>query len=256
MLYARRPDTLEQARASFERALGAGYRKPDVLKNLGSVEIKLGRFSEAVEHLQAALDSAPDYAEAYFLLADGLRKSGQAGQSAEAMKRFQSLNAAAADRKQRETRGQDLYQQGMDLLSKEDLGKAYEAFRQAVEISPQLDSAHYRMAQIDNLSGNNRRALESIRQALQLNPFEPEFYFVLARCLEDTDVAGALDAAAKAVSLNPAVADFHNLAGMLFDKTSDYRRAVESYRRAVELEPRNEAFQANLAAAVRKLKER
>jgi cytochrome c-type biogenesis protein CcmH/NrfG len=50
------------------------------------------------------------------------------------------------------------------------------------------------------------------------------------------------------------VGDFHNLLGNLYASKGDYSRAAQSYRRAVDLEPKNEAFRMNLSAAQRKLR--
>ena len=141
----------------------------------------------------------------------------------------------------------------MGLLQKNDLAKAYDAFKAAAETVPQLDAAFYRMAQLEYLHDDGKHAIAHIRQALELNPFEAEYYFVLARCLEDSDVGAAIAAAVKAVSLNGTVADFHALLGDLYAESGDYAKAVQNYRRAVELDPKNADFRKNLAAAERKL---
>jgi len=52
-----------------------------------------------------------------------------------------------------------------------------------------------------------------------LNAFEPEYYFVLARCLEDSDPQAALEAIEKAVSFRPGVQDFEDLRRELKGKT-------------------------------------
>jgi tetratricopeptide (TPR) repeat protein len=252
-LYARQPETLDQAKTSFEKALAAGYKTVEIHKELASISSKLNQYAAAIEHANAAVSLDANYADAYFVLADALRKSGSPEQAAEAMRKFQALNASAVERKERETKSRALYAEGMTLLQKDDLTKAYAAFRTATEILPQLDAAHYRMAQLEYLGGDTPRALQSIRRALELNAFESEYYFVLARLLENSDVPGATEAAAKAASLNPDVADFHNLLGNLLSKAGDWKRALESYQRATTLDPQNEAFQANLAAAQKRV---
>jgi tetratricopeptide (TPR) repeat protein len=67
------------------------------------------------------------------------------------------------------------------------------------------------MAQVSYLKGDLPNALTSIREALRLNPLEPEYYYVLARSLEDTDPKGALDAIEKALNFRPGVPDFEDL---------------------------------------------
>jgi tetratricopeptide (TPR) repeat protein len=256
LLYARKPQMLEQAQQAYERAATLGYKHAEIYRNLGSVSIKQGKYDDAVQYLHQALNVNPDYADAYFQLADALRKSGKAEQAAEASQKFQALNAAALDKKQRDTQGQAFYEQGMNLLQKDDLANAYQAFRKAADAIPRLDAAYYRLAQLDYLRDDNRQATSNIRQALELNPFEAEYYFVLARCIEGSDKTAAIDAVTRAIALNSRVGDFHNLLGDLYVKISDYTHAVESYRHAVDLEPKNTEYRNNLAAAQRKLPDR
>ena len=82
---------------------------------------------------------------------------------------------------------------------------------------PEMD---YRMAQVSYLKGDLQDALASIRRALQLNPLEPEYYYVLARCLEDTDPRAALEAIQKAVGFRPGVPDFEDLLRELNSKAA------------------------------------
>ncbi len=238
LLYSRNPAMLAQAQTSFEGALALGYVKPEIYRNIGSVNIKLGKFDDAVTQFRKALELNPDYADAYFQLADALRKSGKSGEAAEATKRFQELNAAGLETKQRQQKGQGLYEQGMNSLQKDDFPHAYQAFKEAAEILPQFDVAFYRIAQLEYLSDDRGRAQDTIRHALELNPFEPEYYFVLARCLEGTSVAGAIEAVSTAISLNDTVSDFHEFLADLYEKSGDSTKAAQSRRRAVQLDPK------------------
>jgi protein O-GlcNAc transferase len=262
LLYARNPETLGESASSFKRALELGHPKAEIYKNVAAIKLKQQQYSEAVAQLNMAVSENPNYADAYFLLADALRKSGRPEDAAEAMRHFQALNGTLTDRRARANKSQALYEEGMGLLFARDMSfqpqnfaRAYAAFTGAVQELPELDAAHYRLAQIDFLVNNPKRAEGHIRRAVELNPFEPEYYFVLASSLRDVDVRAALDAAAKAVSLNPQVGDFQNLLGILLEKSGDHVRAVQSYRKATELDPANEAFKANLAAALRKTPE-
>ena len=252
--------SFEDARTSFQRMLELGYRPNEAHKNLGSILIKQGRYPEAINELTAALKVDPNSASTYFLLADALRKSGNAEAAGEAMKRFQALNDVETDQRVRFAKAQAFYEQGMQLMfgkNQEFLSAnftaARNAFTQAVETLPQLDGGFYRLAQIDYLRNNYDSALQNIRLALNLNPNEAEYYFVLASCLKDRDLTTALTAAAKAISINPNVADFHNLRGILLAKAGDDAHAIESFRRATELAPQDESFRMNLSATERKL---
>jgi tetratricopeptide (TPR) repeat protein len=260
LVYSRNPDAMQQAEASFRRALELGHSKPEVYKNLASINIKSGRYAEAIQQLNSAISSNPNYADAYFLLADALRKSGKADEAATAIARFQNLNAGIADKRARSNKSQAAYEEGMSLLFAKDMSfqprnfpRAYEAFTRAATELPELDAAYYRLAQMDFLRKDVSRGTGHIRQALKLNPYEPEYYFVLASCLENSDLPNAVEAAKKAAALNPSVADFQNLLGSLLEKSGDYPHAVQSYRRATELDPADPVFKRNLAAALKKV---
>ena len=253
LTFSRDPKTLQQSMAAYKRAVELGYSGPEIHRNLGLLNNKLGNFDEAVAELKRALELQPDYADAYFQLADVFRKSGDLQEAAVASRKFQDLNASLLDRKERQKKAQGLYQDGMKLIENDDMGAAYQVFKNAAQTLPELDAAYYRIAQLEYLGGNEQLAAESIRKAIQLNPFEAEYHFVLARCLEHSDPKAATAAITEAIALNANVGDFHNLLGNLFGAAGNYPSAVQSYRRAVALEPGNQAFKANLAAAQRRV---
>ena len=253
LIYSRTATTLADAENAYKRALQLGYSNAEIFRNLGSVDIKLAKYDEAVTQLKRSLELNPNYADAYFQLADALRRSGKTDEAAEATRKFQALNSSTQDKKQRDSQGRALYEEGVKQIEKDDLPGAYSTLKRAVETVPQLDAGYYRLAQIDYLRNNQAIALENIRRAIQLNPFEAEYFFVLARCLERSDAQAAVEAITKAIALNGRVGDFHNLLGNLYAARGDNARAAQSYRRAVDLEPKNEAFRMNLSAAQKKL---
>ena len=254
LLYSADHKTFGLAVENLKMALSSGLVRPDVHKNLGFVLLKLGEHEQAVEQLELALQGSPDYVEPHFLLADAFRKLGMKEKAAAALKRFQSLRTAARERLAVENRGPRLYAQGMDLLSKQAAPeKAYAAFIKSVEASPDMDLGFYRLAQIDYKRGNSQRAADWIRQAIQVYPLDARYHFVLARLLEQTHGAGSLDAVRTAIELNPTNADYHNLLGNLLFKQNDFQGAVQSYRRALEMDPDDPIPHLNLATTLPKI---
>ena len=251
LLYRADQKTFGLAVENLEMAISLGLDRPDVHKDLGFVLLKLGDYEKAVEQLKQALQGSPDYVEPHYLLADAYRKLGMKEKAAAALERFQSLRTADKERLAKEKRGSRLYAQGMDILSKEEEPeKAYAAFLKAVEASPHIDLGFYRLAQIDFRRGNSQRAADWIRQAIQVYPLDARYHFVLARLLEQTDVAGSLDAVKTAIDLNPMNPDFHNLLGNLLLKQEDFQGAVQSYRWAIEMDPDDPIPHLNLATTL------
>lgn len=133
LLYSRNPSTLQQAQTSYEQAIALGYSTAEIFRNLGSVKVKLGKYEEAILDLNKAIAVNPAYADAYFQLADAFRKFGKAEEAAEATRRFRDLDASSLENKQRQIKGQALYEQAMDLLQKDDLANASHAFKSAAD---------------------------------------------------------------------------------------------------------------------------
>ena len=222
LLYTKQRKNLPEAIVLLEKARTLQPNLAGAYTALGSAFLASGKPSQAETSLETAVKLAPDNAESYFLLATALRQL-HAGQKADAaLAAFKTREQADADQRAREMRSRADYEEGVNLLSNSDqLDKAYAALARAANELPSYDPAYYRMAQVRFLQGELPNALTSIRKALTLNPFEPEYYFVLARCLEDTDPAAALAALEKAINLRPGVADFEDLLRELKTKLSE-----------------------------------
>ncbi len=254
-LQSKNRDTVEGARRNLEKALQLGLDRPEAHTRLGSVLIELGRQEEAIAELQKAVELAPQGAEAYYLLAEAYRKSNQASQAERALERFSELTAAEAERRELEAQGRTYFEDAIRLLRSDDAGGLAEAsslLHKTVEIFPGLAVAFYRLAQTELLLKRESEALPAIRRAIELNPLQAEYYFILSRCLENLDLDGAIEAIGKAISLDPSVADFHNLLGNLWFRRGDFRQSESAYRQATRLEPDNPAFHLNLSSALAK----
>lgn len=219
LLYVRSHRNSAEAIRLLKRAksLQAGLSGIDLA--LGSAYLTSGDAKEAVPFLETAATSNTDRSEADYLLASAYRQLNQAEKAQSALADFRRTKAAAADQRAREMQAQGDYQRGLMLLTNsEDLNGAYASFLKAAAALPASDPTFYRMAQVMYLEGDLPAAVASIRRALSLNPLEPEYYFVLARCLQQSDRVSALQAIETAIQLKPGISDFEEL-----------RRSVRGY---------------------------
>ncbi len=257
LLYSQRPEDVGRARDVLQKTLSLGLEQPDVYATLGFVLLRTGEYQEAAVQLNKAIELNPSHAQAHYLLSDAYRKLSLEDDSRAALQRFGALKAAESERTRREAQGLTHYEEGMKLLRSNDrFREAHALFQKTTEIFPNMAAAFYRLAQIELLLKRPEEALTSIRRALELDPLDPEYYFILSRCLQRYDVAGAIDAIRRAISLNPDVADFHNVLGNLSFDQGDYQNAVSAYRRATVLQSNNPAFHLNLSAALNKTGDR
>ncbi len=196
---------LQQARATKPHLTGLDLA-------LGAAYLESGKPLQSLPLLQSAVKSDAEPAEAYYLLASAYRQASLPDLAGQALAAFNAAKKESASRRARQMRAQADYQQGVDLLANSDnLDGAYSALSKAAAQLPDFDLAYYRLAQVAYLKQDSAGALKSIRRALSLNPLEPEYYFVLARCLEESDPRAALEAIENAVRLKPGVSDFEEL---------------------------------------------
>lgn len=212
LLYVNRGENLPEAIRLLEKARALQPSTAGIYTALGAAQLKSGNAAGAVQSFEKAVTLAPDSAESFYQLAAAYRQLEQNGKAEQATASFNSLSKARADERAQQMRSRSAYEEGLNLLTNTDrLDAAYALFAKAVAESPAMDAGYYRMAQVDYLKGEVSKAVASIREALRLNPWEAEYYFVLARCLEESDPASASAAVDRAIALRPGVTDFEEL---------------------------------------------
>jgi tetratricopeptide (TPR) repeat protein len=221
LLYTNQRRNLPEAIRLLEKARALQPNLAGTYTALGSAFLASGDARQAANSLETAIKLSADSAESYYVLASAYRQLHEDDKADAALKAFNARKKADADQRAREMRSRADYEEGVNLLSNTDeLDKAYESLAKAVSELPTFDPGYYRMAQVSYLKGDLQNALTSIRQALRLNPLEPEYYYVLARCLEETDPKAALEAIEKAVGFRPGVPDFEDLLRELKNKAA------------------------------------
>lgn len=105
-----------------------------------------------------------------------------------------------------------------------------------------------------------RRALGFFEQALDLDPKEediPSIYSYMGLCLKDLDLyRDALSALAKAEQYDRERTDVYNLMGFCHYKLKEHDRAIECFRRVIELNPSSAIDYANIASNYRDMGDR
>jgi tetratricopeptide (TPR) repeat protein len=100
-------------------------------------------------------------------------------------------------------------------------------------------------------SGNQTKAIELYRLALERNPQEPQVHLELGDALSSRDEADeAIDHYRQAVKLQPDSALVNNALGQALVKKGQSDEAIARLGEAVRLEPDNSAAHNNLAAAL------
>ena len=251
LLYGKQPETFDSAALHLRKAVDLGLVHPEIYKDLGRVLGSQEQHLDAIEELQKALTLSADYAEPYYLLSKSYEKLGQDAQAAAALKRFRALETAQTTPSETRAQAQAHYLNGMELLEQRNANEAYAVFLRAIEIDDAIDPAYFRLAQLNSISGRAQQAVELARKAIAINPILPEYYLLLGESLPKTEAEAAIEAVLEAIKLNPSAAPPYNSLGNIQFADGRYKRAVQSYRKAIKLDDENPIFHLNLSSVLR-----
>lgn len=136
------------------------------------------------------------------------------------------------------------------LLAKQDYRRAMQQLELQSRLLPYDSTTH---EELGILLGNQSRAKEArahFEELVRLRPADAEGYFFLASTYLDTNQpALAVPIFEKALELKPDFAFAHNKLGIALAAQGDLVDAEKHFARAVELDPNDDEFRANLARA-------
>ena len=197
-----RLNRLSDARALFQDLIEVF---PAVARaGLGEIALRDGRFSEAVQYLEAALDRAPDAASVHYSLGMAYRGLGRIEQARSHLARrgtgglrpadplVDGLNTLLRGERAQMNLGRRAYEAGQ-------FDEAVSAFRKAVEAAPSSADAHVGLGMALAQTGNAAGAIEQLERALRLDADHTTAHttlgLVLARMGRDRDAVDHLSAA-------------------------------------------------------------
>ena len=127
--------------------------------------------------------------------------------------------------------------------------KAEESCRLALSLDPHSPDVLVTLGRLQHQSGQHEEAVESIRKSLDLRSDNPDAFLTLSRTYESQGRFEEAEAAAKQmIALRPEYwLGYHRL-GMLLFRQGRYREAESPWRRVVELSPDNATCHFNLGA--------
>ena len=113
-----------------------------------------------------------------------------------------------------------------------------EEARQAVAGDPRSGSAWGRLGSVLLAHEREAAAAAAYQRAVELDPDEPRWPYLLARAAKTPDPVVAVAASARAVALLPGYAPGQLLRAELLEQSGDAEAAGDHYRRAATLDPR------------------
>jgi len=223
---------------------------------LGTAYNRLGRYREALDSLQAAVElGGGSESEVYYHLAKAHGGLGHQEKRAEALERFAALTRKVKEDAAAQRRALELIEEAKGQVEGGHLQTALARLEEARESRPADDALLFRLASVNYDLERNDQARSYAQEAIGLKPSEWLYHYLLGliekRSRRWSQARTSLETAAR---LNASAADVQNALGELALQQGDPQRAIESFERATKLDPEERAYKTNLDAARRAIR--
>jgi len=205
---------------------------------LAKVLIRLKQCTRATETLRPAQNAPQLDTQALFLLANAYECAGDSDSAKTARDEFAAASQADRTRAENETQSKHLTEQANDLARQNQFPQALDLLQQALDKDPKNGFAYSQQAKIYFSMHDAARARAAIAQALAIQPYQPDFLYVLGiLAAAEGNKDEALAAFTKVTAINPKEADAFFEIGKIRLQQGDHAAALAAFRKAAALDP-------------------
>lgn len=217
---------------------------------LGTIAASGGHHQEALENYQESIRLGCKDPEIHYRLAYAYRGLGRNEESKQEMAKFTQMRTQSNASVEATRESLRLLERAKQLVDEGKLMEALSLTEKASDLDPTNPRLHFRVASLHFDLKNLVPARGHVEQAIFLAPSEWMYHYLLALIEESEGKTKAQKESLDAVvRLNPSFADAFNRLGNLAVSNRDYLEAIRNYRKAIQLEPGEKAYQLNLATA-------
>ncbi|TGN20178.1 tetratricopeptide repeat protein [Leptospira idonii] len=238
---------------SFEGAIGLNPKNLSARYNLGIAYLHAGMPTKAIEELRKASALDPNHIPSRLAIADYYLENKY---YSEAIAEYESVLAEKQDLHEARLKLADAYIQTKSYPSAE---KSLVYVLEHSKDSKEIKLAHRKLATSYANSGNaslSRKAKEEAMRASHIDPEDMESRLVLSKILIDSgslvDREKAIDELTVIVrsDVSPSVSSkAHNYLGVCYFKNEEFKRALQEFQTAIDLNPSlTEAYENKRAA--------
>lgn len=209
---------LRDAEKLYRSMLDAAPDHPDALHLLGVLLTQIGKYDDAVEHIQAALNIAGDSALFQSSLAQAYFRSGQL---AEAVSTLERVVARQPDSFQAFS---DL---GAALQESGEMERAIQAYRRSIALKPDLAVVHFNLGTALKQVGDRIDAIACVEKAVAMDPMQANYTATLAGYqLEVDEPAAALQSCKACLAVAPRNLTALTFMAIALDRLGDRKGAT------------------------------
>jgi tetratricopeptide (TPR) repeat protein len=242
-----------QAIALLQESAAAAPKAFEPRYLLGAAYNRLSRFNEALVELQAALRlGGSSSAEVHYHLARTYGGLQRPEDRRAALARFAELSRKSKEDVEAQRAALRLAERASQRVAAGDLRGALELMEEARQLRPADDRLLFRLASLQFDLRRYDLARNYVQEAISLAPTAWLYQYLLGLVEKNSgrwrEAQTCLDIA---IRLNPEAAEAHNALGDVALNENDPQRAIASFERAAQLDPKEPAYRLNLEAARR-----
>lgn len=238
---------LDEAAESFQRALELDPKHRNTRQNMAETRREQTRFVESLRWYGSVLEIDPEFAPAHAGMGAALFGLGQYAQAVESLERAVSLRPDALPIDAFRLLG-DAYRRQQRYV------EAIETYRGILETDPEYAPAHAGIGYAMLQSRRHEEALESLAQAIALQPESPDAvdrHVSMGRSLEALGrTEAAEDHYADALEIDPRSATALDSFAVLRFRQQRYEEALGFYGTLIEIGEANAQVHANVGVAL------
>ena len=217
----------------------------DFHNDMGLVLAGIGKYDQAIRHFSQAVHIKPDYADAYYNLANALKTQGRIEDAIENYRKALRLKPDFADA---------YYNLGNTLKIKGLVEEAIDNYQHALQLKPDFAKAYNNLGNALKDQGDFDSAIECYMRAIDVSPNFANAYNNFGSALQ---IQGQLDSAIEkfqiALRLKPDYADACYNLGHVLQCQGRFEAAIEKYHHALKLKPDFARAYNNLGNALHSL---
>jgi tetratricopeptide (TPR) repeat protein len=240
----------EKALADTEKVITAKpvYLPARIL--YAKILVRLKDCQRAAEALRPAEQAPRLDGDGLFLLASAYDCAGKKDLANEARAEFEQVSRIEHEKSENRVQSLHLVEQANALAMQNQLSHAQDLLRQALEKNPENAFAYSQQAKIYVSLRQPQEARAAIDKAMQIQPYQPDFLFVLG-VIEagEGNLEAALSSFQAVTCVNPQEADAFFEIGKIWMQKGDRSQALTAFRRAAELSPSDADYRQALRSA-------
>ncbi len=205
------------------------------LCDLGFELGKEGKFQEAIEYFEKAIELDPNYDKAYYYMGAAYEKLENYEKAINCYEKAVNINPKSAEA---------LSRIGLCYESLDEIQKAIEAYERVIKVDPKLNDAWYNIGINYKKLNKSDKAMEYFEKAVELDPHDVDAWgHIVSVYLDQNDYKKAIEVCERAGN------EGYFALGTIYGKKGDFKKEINCYEKFLLHYPNDKRVWNNMGTA-------